>query len=103
MKPRPRQTGPGNKKAANKSRPKFREERPVQGATSRTYELLIYFQGCMPRLHCSNAEASAAIEHIVAQILHFEDCRVGASGGRLQQMRLGDLADDDVVIALFDD
>src|SRR5579875_1823068 len=47
--------------------------------------------------------ASAAIEHIFAQIFHLEDGGVGTAGGRLQDMRLGHLRDDDMVVALLDD
>jgi len=47
--------------------------------------------------------ASAAVEDVVAEVLHFEDGGVGAAGDRVRQVRLGDLADDDVVVALLDD
>src|SRR4051795_11647847 len=52
-------------------------------------------RGSLPR--------SAALEHVVAEVLHFEDRDIGAALDRLRQMRLGDLADDNVVVALFDD
>src|SRR5712672_3641637 len=52
-------------------------------------------RGSLPR--------SAAVEDVVAEVLHFEDRDIGAALYRLRQMRLGDLADDDVVVALFDD
>src|SRR3546814_1217001 len=45
--------------------------------------------------------ASAAVENVVAQILHFEDGQVRASFGVLVEMRLGDFADDHVVVAQF--
>ena len=47
--------------------------------------------------------ASAAVEDVVAEILHFEDRGVGAAGDRLRDMRLDDFTDDDVMIALLDD
>src|ERR1700751_2082989 len=47
--------------------------------------------------------ASAAIENVVAEFLHLEDRGVRAPGNRLCDMRVDDLADDDVVVALLDD
>src|SRR5215472_15611494 len=46
---------------------------------------------------------SAAVKDVVAELLHFEDGGVRAPGNRLSDMRLDDLADDDVVVALLDD
>src|SRR5260221_14207982 len=56
-----------------------------------------------PEWRLGAGEASAAVEHVVAEVLHFEDRGVGAAFDRLWQMRLGDLGDDDVVVALLDD
>src|ERR1700731_1265518 len=47
--------------------------------------------------------ASAAVEDVVAEFLHFEDRGVRAPGDRLCHMRLDDLADDDMVVTLLDD
>src|SRR6185437_14705470 len=41
----------------------------------------------------------AAVEDVLAEILHFEDGRIGPSGRRLGQMRLDHLADNDVMVA----
>src|SRR5690349_632565 len=49
------------------------------------------------------AKGSAAVEHVVAELLHLEDRGVRAPGDRFCDVRLDDLADDDVVIALLDD
>src|SRR5271169_6620753 len=46
---------------------------------------------------------SAAVEDVVAEFLHLEDRSVWAPGDRLCDMRVDDLADDDVVVALLDD
>src|SRR3984893_3124962 len=51
----------------------------------------------------SKAGPSAAVKDVVAEFLHFEDRGVRAPGDRLCHMRLDDLADDDVVVALLDD
>src|SRR5207237_3477181 len=45
---------------------------------------------------------SAAVEHVVAEILHLEDRGIGPTLDGLRQMRLSDLADDNVVVALLD-
>src|SRR5205807_8080565 len=47
--------------------------------------------------------ASAAIEDVVAEVLHFEDRDIRAALDRVRHMRFGHLADDDVVVALLDD
>src|SRR5204863_3268766 len=46
---------------------------------------------------------SAAVEHVVAEILHLEDRGIGPTLDALRQMRLGDFADHDMMIALLDD
>src|SRR5436305_4247472 len=56
-----------------------------------------------PILHSEAKDGSAAVEHVVAEILHFEDRGIRATLDALRQMRLGDFADDDVMIALLDD
>ncbi len=48
-------------------------------------------------------QSSAAVEHVVAKVLHFEDRGVGPALDRVWHMRLDDLGDDDVVVALLDD
>src|SRR5262249_52715547 len=45
----------------------------------------------------------AAVEDVVAEILHLEDGGVGTSGRGLVEMRLDHLADHDVMVALLDD
>src|SRR5262249_17826145 len=47
--------------------------------------------------------ASAAVEDVIAELLHLEDRGVGAPGDWLSDMRVDDLANDDVVVTLFDD
>src|SRR5579862_8539435 len=47
--------------------------------------------------------SSAAVEDVVAEVLHFEDGGVGAAGNRVGEMGFDHLGDDDVVVALFDD
>src|SRR5262245_38671006 len=46
---------------------------------------------------------SAAVEDVVAEVLHLEDRGVRAPDDRLAQVGLDDLADDDVMVALLDD
>src|SRR6516164_5369743 len=46
---------------------------------------------------------SAAVKDVVAEFLHLEDRGVRAPGDRFRDMRLDDLADDDVMVALLDD
>src|SRR5262249_60878426 len=45
----------------------------------------------------------AAVENVVAEILHLEDGGVGTSGRRRVEMRLDHFADHDVMVALLDD
>src|SRR4029077_13027112 len=59
---------------------------------------------CLPTPELPAARrGSAAVEHVVAEILHLEDRDIGPALDRLRQVRLGDLADDDVMVALLDD
>src|SRR6185437_3841162 len=52
---------------------------------------------------CDTRFRSAAVEHVVAEIFHFEDRRIRPARGRFHDMRFDDFADDDMVIALGDD
>src|ERR1700722_15627246 len=45
---------------------------------------------------------SAAVEDVVTEVLHLEDRGIGATGGRLAQVRVDDFAHHDVVIAFLD-
>src|SRR5271167_3090085 len=47
--------------------------------------------------------SSAAVKDVVAEFLHLEDRGVRAPGDWFRDMRIDDLADDDVVVALLDD
>jgi hypothetical protein len=62
--------------------------------TARLSEAPAAMSSQMPRL--------SAVKYVVAKVLHLQDSGIGPSGQRLVEMRLDHLADDDVVIALFD-
>ena len=53
--------------------------------------------------HPASGQGLAAVEDVVAEVLHFEDRDVGAAGDRVRHVRLDDFGDDDVVVALLDD
>src|SRR4029077_20697592 len=46
--------------------------------------------------------ASTAVEDVVAKLLHLEDRGIRTPGDGLCDMRIDDLADNDVVVALLD-
>src|SRR5215813_15506015 len=50
----------------------------------------------------SREPTSTAVEDVVAELLHLEDRGVRAPGNGLCDMRVDDLADDDMVVALLD-
>src|SRR5215468_4952180 len=74
-------------------------------------------QSRKPRTHVGKCESSpydgydgfhgidvlASIEHVVSQILHLQNCSIRSAGKRSVEMRLDNLADHNVVIALLDD
>src|SRR6516164_940340 len=47
--------------------------------------------------------SSATVKDVVAEFLHLEDRGVRTPGDRFRDMRVDDLADDDMVVALLDD
>src|SRR5579875_1121487 len=47
--------------------------------------------------------SSSAIEDVVAEVFHLQDRGIGPADGRLHEMRLDDLAHDDVMVAFGHD
>ena len=47
--------------------------------------------------------ALSAVEHVIAEVFHFQNSGVGAADRRTVEVRLDRFADDDVMVALLDD
>ena len=64
--------------------------------------LMVGGRGAAPPHLPAMRHALSAVEYVVAEVLHFQDGGVRPAGQRLVEMRLDYFADNDVVIALFD-
>ena len=54
-------------------------------------------------MRAGRTEPSAAVEHVVAEVFHFQDGGVGTARERLVEMGFDHFADDNVMIAVLDD
>src|SRR5215469_13166723 len=89
------------RRGRSSGRPRVRFARHSDRLTDMAARSVWYHNWLVPKAgDCS--PALAAVKHVVAQILHFQDGGVGAAGQRSVEMGLDHFADDDVVVALLD-